>query len=355
MARRAPHTSSAPEVGQVAEDKIGIGIIGYGYWGPNLVRNFYETSTARVVSVSDLNDNRLAAVRSRYPTIKTATDYRDLLKDPSVDAILVATPVATHFPLALEALKAGKHVLVEKPIASTAAETSILIDEASKRELVLMVDHTFVYTSAVRKIDDLVKSGEMGDIYYYDSVRINLGLFQTDVNVIWDLAVHDLTIMDVVIPAKPLVVSATGISHVPGKPENIAYLTMYFDNNVIAHIHVNWLAPVKLRRTLISGSRRMIVYDDIEPSEKIKIYDRGITVSDTETMYKYLIGYRTGDMHSPQLEVSEALKVEAAHFVDCIRNKKRPISDGEAGLRVVRILEAATQSLKLKGHPVELP
>lgn len=338
-----------------SKDAVGIGIIGYGYWGPNLVRNFFETATARVIAVSDLSEQRLAAVRARYPTIRTTTDYRELLKDPTIDAILVATPVATHFPLANEALKAGKHVLVEKPIASTAEQTAVLIDEARKRDLTLMVDHTFVYTSAVRKIDELVKSGDVGDIYYYDSVRINLGLFQSDVNVLWDLAVHDLTIMDVVIPAKPLAVSATGISHVPQKPENIAYLTMYFDNNVIAHIHVNWLAPVKLRRTLISGSRRMIVYDDIEPSEKIKIYDRGITVSDTETMYKYLIGYRTGDMHSPQLEVSEALKVEAAHFVECIRSRKRPISDGESGLRVVRILEAASQSLKQRGAPVELP
>ena len=333
---------------------IGVGVIGYGYWGPNLVRNFAEVPGSRVVAVSDLRVERLAQVQARYPVVKTTTHYRDLITDPAIDAIVIATPVSTHFDLALQALQAGKHVLVEKPLAETSEQATRLIEEASRRSRVLMVDHTFVYTSAVRKIWELVASDGLGDIYYYDSVRVNLGLFQRDVNVIWDLAVHDLSIMDYVLPLQPCAVSATAMSHVPGGPEDVAYLTFFFDSNLIAHVHVNWLAPVKVRRTLIGASRKMIVYDDLEPSEKVKIYDKGITVNNGESMYQMLIGYRTGDMWAPQLDVTEALRTELLHFIRCIGEGEPPIVDGEAGLRVVRILEAATQSMAKRGWLVEL-
>ncbi len=258
---------------------IGIGVIGYGYWGPNLVRNFAEAPGARLVSVCDARAERLVEARRRYPFVQTTERYQELLTEPSVDAVAIATPVSTHFELAVEALRSDRHVLVEKPLASTSEQATELIDEAARRNRVLMVDHTFVYTGAVRKIRELVAQRALGDIYYYDSVRVNLGLFQHDVNVIWDLAVHDLSIMDFILPGEPVAVSATGISNIPGQPENVAYITLFFADNKIAHLHVNWLAPVKVRRTLIGGSERMIVYDDLEPSEKVKIYDKGVTLS----------------------------------------------------------------------------
>ena len=332
---------------------IGIGIVGYGYWGPNLLRNFSEVPDCKVVSVSDLQDGRLAKVRARYPSVKTTTSFGDLIADPQVDAVVIATPVCTHFDLAMQALRAGKHVLVEKPIATNSDQAQQLLDEADRRRLVLAVDHTFVYTGAVRKMRELVENGAIGDIYYYDSVRVNLGLFQHDVNVLWDLAVHDLSIMDYVLPMRPCAVSATGIGHVTGKPEDIAYLTLMFDAPMIAHMHVNWLAPVKVRRTLLGGSRRMIVFDDLEASEKIKVYDRGISVNPSqENVYQMLVGYRAGDMWAPQLGIAEALHTEAKHFLDCIENKKTPTTDGHAGLRVVRLLETATRSMAQQGAPV---
>ncbi|MEA5503138.1 Gfo/Idh/MocA family oxidoreductase [Halotia wernerae UHCC 0503] len=334
---------------------INIGVIGYGYWGPNLVRNFAEIPDVQVTKVSDFKPELLAKVQARYPSIQVTTDCQDIFTDPKIDAVVIATPVSTHFDLALAALQAGKHVLVEKPMTASSKQAKRLIEEAEKRQLVLMVDHTFVYTGAVRKMHDLIATNQLGDIYYYDSVRVNLGLFQHDVNVIWDLAVHDLSIMNYVLPSQPYAVSATGISHVPGEPENIAYLTCFFESNLIAHFHVNWLAPVKVRRTLIGGSQRMIVYDDLEPSEKVKIYDKGITVNgNSESMYEMLIGYRTGDMWSPKLDMTEALRTEGLHFIDCINQGKRPITDGEAGLQTVKILEAATQSIKQRGQLVEL-
>ncbi|MGJ5673037.1 MAG: Gfo/Idh/MocA family protein [Nostochopsis sp.] len=338
-------------------NNINIGIIGYGYWGPNLVRNFAEIPGTQVKTVSDFKLELLAKVQARYPKVDITTDCRDIFNDPKIDAVAIATPVSTHFDLALAALQAGKHVMVEKPITVSSEQALRLIEEAEKRNLVLMVDHTFVYTGAVRKMRDLVVTNAIGDIYYYDSVRVNLGLFQHDVNVIWDLAVHDLSIMNYVLPSQPYAVSATGISHVPGEPENIAYLTLFFESNLIAHIHVNWLAPVKVRRTLIGGSQRMIVYDDLEPSEKVKIYDKGITLNGNnspENVYQMLIGYRTGDMWSPHLDMTEALRTEGLHFINCIKTGDRPITDGQAGLQVVRILEAATQSMKQHGQLVEL-
>ncbi len=334
---------------------IRIGVIGYGYWGPNLVRNFSEARDCQVVAVADTRAERRALVQSRYPAVDTVADYRELLNDPNVDAVAIATPVSTHFPIALEALRAGKHVWVEKPLTTTSDEGLRLIEEADRRRLVLHVDHTFVYTGAVRKIHELVSSGSVGHVYYYDSVRVNLGLFQRDVNVMWDLAVHDLSIMDYVLPKQPRAVSVTGVGHVAGSPEDVAYLTLFFDDSTIAHIHVNWLAPVKVRRTLIGGSSKMIVYDDLEPSEKIKVYDKGLKLGEQgDARYQMLVGYRTGDMWAPQVEISEALLVEANHFADCINRTQRTRTDGDAGLRVVRILEAASQSLMGRGQVVEL-
>jgi predicted dehydrogenase len=334
---------------------IAFGVIGYGYWGPNLVRNLAEVPGARMVKVADLRPDRLALVRQRYPGVETTTDYTELVADPRVDAVAIATPVSTHFEFGLQALRAGKHVLIEKPLAATSEQALRLIEEAARRCRTLMVDHTFVYTGAVRRIQELIAGGMLGEINYYDSVRVNLGLFQHDVNVVWDLAVHDLAIMDYVLNTRPCAVTATGMSHVPGQPENIAYLTLFFETNMIAHVNVNWLAPLKIRRTLIGGSRRMVVYDDLEPSEKVKVYDKGITVaSEGESLYRLLVGYRTGDMWAPQLDLTEALRTQALHFIRCIEHAEPPITDGETGLRVVRILEAATRALRDRGRLVEL-
>ncbi len=335
---------------------INIGVIGYGYWGPNLVRNFQDLPGAKVKIVSDLNSDALTRVKTRYPSIEVTPDCQRIFADPDIDAVAIATPVSSHFPLALAALRAGKHVLVEKPITTTAAEAQRLIAEAQGRHRILMVDHTFVYTGAVRKMAELLRRHTLGHLYYYDAVRVNLGLFQHDVNVLWDLAVHDLSIMDYILPLKPYRVSATGMSHIGGRPENIAYLTLFFEHNFIAHLHVNWLAPVKVRRTLIGGAQKMILFDDLDPSEKIKVYDKGVTLyaNPPETRYDQLIGYRTGDMWAPKLEGTEALQTELAHFIDCIQTGNRPITDGEAGLRVVKILEAATHSLENQGRFVDL-
>ncbi len=338
------------------DSAIGVGVIGYGYWGPNLARNLAETPECDLIAIAELKVELANLARKRHPAALVSEKTRDLINHPKVDAVVIATPVLTHHALALEALRAGKHVLVTKPLAQTSEQCLELIAEAARRRLTLMVDHTFVYTGAVRKIKELISKGELGDIYYYDSVRVNLGLFQHDGNVIWDLAVHDLSIMDYVLPSKPRAVSATGMAHVPRGLENTAYLTLFFDGNIIAHVHSNWLSPVKVRRTLIAGSRRMIVYDDLEPSEKIKVYDKGITLNgDSESVYKMLVGYRTGDMWAPQIDIAEALRVEAKHFADCVANSRKPQTDGESALRTIRLLEAATQSMAAQGRPVEVP
>src|SRR6266542_4440210 len=332
---------------------IGIGVIGYGYWGPNLVRNFSEVPGSRVVAVCDSQSDRLSQVQERYPAIRTTADYRDLLNDTSIDAIVIATPVSTHFDLAMQALHAGKHIFLEKPMTASLEQGERLLEYAARLQRTIMVDHTFVFTGAVRKIKELVDTEQLGQLYYYDSVRVNLGIFQHDVNVLWDLAAHDLAIMDFVLGIQPSVVAATGIAHIPGQPKDVAYLTCIFSGNLIAHFHVNWLSPVKVRRTLIGGDRRMIVYDDLEPSEKVKIYNRGITLgggpAGPDGPYEMLVGYRTGDMWAPKVSLTEALAVEAQHFVECVARGLRPITDGRAGLRIVRILEAATLSLKQGG------
>ena len=334
---------------------IRVGVIGYGYWGPNLVRNFMGAQGSGVVAVCDLREERLSPLRKIYPTLRTLNNPIELIQDREVEAVVIATPVSSHFELAMAALRAGKHVLVEKPLASNSDQARKLIDEAGARKLVLMVDHTFVYTEAVRKIRELITSNALGQIYYYDAVRVNLGLFQHDVNVIWDLAIHDLSIMDYVLPSRPVAVSATGISHVPGQPENVAYITLFFPDTQIAHVHVNWLTPVKVRHTLIGGSEKMILYDDLEPSEKVKVYDKGITVTPgPEAVYQMLVNYRSGDMWAPRLDNTEALHAEALHFIDCVENSRQPETDGQAGLRMVSIMEAAERSLRGRGELVEI-
>ncbi len=334
---------------------IKIGVIGYGYWGPNLVRNFMEARGSTVVAVCDLRPERLVQLQVRYPSIRMCSNSQELFDDSSIDAIAVATPVSSHFSLAMAALGAGKHVLVEKPLAANSEQALELIAEAACRKRVLMVDHTFVYTGAVRKIRELITIGALGDIYYYDAVRVNLGLFQHDVNVIWDLAIHDLSIMDFVLPSRAVAVSATGISNLPGQPENVAYITLFFANPQIAHVHVNWLTPVKVRHTLIGGSEKMILYDDLEPSEKVKVYDKGVTVSQSpEAVYEMLVSYRSGDMWAPRLDATEALHTEALHFIDCIKNNTQPETDGQTGLRLLRIVEAAERSLRARGELVEI-
>jgi|SRR5882724_3899777 len=331
-----------------------VGVIGCGYWGPNLLRNFAENEAAELRWICDADEARLAAMRRRYPAAQTSTDYQKLLDDPSLDAIAVVTPVATHFQIARAGLVAGKHLLVEKPLTATAAEAEELNDLAARNQRTLMVDHTFVYTGAVRKMKEIVASGELGDLLYFDSVRINLGLFQKDINVLWDLAPHDLSIMDYLIDRQPDGLSAIGSCHIEPGIENIAYLMMHFPGDFIAHFHFNWLAPVKIRRTMIAGSSKMILYDDIEPTEKVRIYDKGVTTNrvgaDREADYQTLVSYRTGDVWAPKLDSTEALRHVVTEFLDSIRKGRPPLTDGQAGLRVVRLLEAAQQSIKAGGQ-----
>jgi predicted dehydrogenase len=332
---------------------INIGIIGYGYWGPNLVRNFMEVPDVRVAAVADLDKAKLALVERRYPTVKTSTNLHDLLTDTAIDAIAIATPVSTHFELGMATLRAGKHLWLEKPLAETSFQAHKLIDEASRRQRVLMVDHTFIYTSAVRKMGEIIKSGDLGRVYYYDSTRVNLGLFQRDVSVISDLAVHDFSILDYLMGEHPAAISAGGINHFPGTPENLAHVTLFYDSGTIAHANVSWLAPVKVRQILIGGSKKMIIYDDLEPSEKIKVYDKGVSLTDDpKQIHEMRVGYRTGDMWSPRLEVTEALRVATDHFVDCIEHGKTPETNGRHGLRVVELIEAATSSMRGRGETV---
>ena len=335
---------------------ITFGVIGFGYWGPNLVRNFTIPGRSQVAVIADRDAAKLARAAERFPGTATTLDVEDIWSNPTIDAVAIATPVRSHFELAEAALKAGKHVLVEKPMTETVEQGEHLVDLAAAQKKILMVDHTFIYTPAVQRIRQLVRSGEIGQVYYYDSLRVNLGLFQHDVNVVWDLAVHDLAILDYVLDARPLAVSAVGVSHVPGACENVAYVSLFMPGDAVAHINVNWLAPVKVRQTLIAGSKKMIVFDDLEPSEKLKVYDRGVTLNDDpESLYRTLVSYRTGDMWAPNLPVTEALHTEALHFLACIEGRETPITGGDMGLRIVRVLELATQSMKQRGTPIPFP
>ena len=333
---------------------VRVALIGCGYWGPNLIRNFNEVENATMVACSDLSSERLSRMQKRYPGICCTQDYEDLLRDPNIDAVVVATPVSTHYPIARQVLESGKHVMIEKPIAGSSEQALDLIERAERNKRVLMVDHTFIYTSAVRKIRDLIDSGEIGDILYFDSVRVNLGLFQRDINVIWDLAPHDLSIMDFLLRSNPVAMTAVGASHTGNNLANIAYLTLTFPNNLLAHFHVNWLAPVKLRKTLIGGTKKMVVYDDGEATDKVRVYDKGLIINgNPEKQYEALINYRIGDVVIPKLEATEALRYAAQEFVSSIVENRKPLTDGTAGYRVVRLLEAAQKSLELGGLPVE--
>lgn len=333
---------------------INVAVIGYGYWGPNLVRNLQEMKDATVVVCCDKSPERLAQVKAKYPSIETVTDYDEVLRNPAVDAVVISTPVATHYPFARKALEHGKHVLVEKPVTSSVAEAEKLVELAEKRKLTFMVDHTFIYTGAVRKMKELIDSGEIGDLYYFDSVRINLGLIQRDVNVLWDLAPHDIAILEHLVREKPVSVCATGACHVGNGLENVAYLTVYFNNGLIAHFHNNWLSPVKIRTMLVGGSKKTIHYDDMEVSEKIKIYDRGVDVTTSEGKHDALISYRLGDMWAPRLDQTEALRKMVAEFTDCVQTGRTSLTDGVSGLNVVKILEASEMSIKHRGKEIKL-
>ena len=333
---------------------INIGVIGYGYWGPNIVRNFNGLDGSKVVAVSDLNEGSLKKVKKVYPDLKVTTKCDELICAPDVDVIAIVTPVFTHFELAQKALRMGKHILVEKPFTYTTAQAEELIELAEKKNLKIGVDHTFLYTGAVRKIKQLIDDGILGELCYFDSMRINLGLFQHDVNVVWDLAPHDLAIMDYLIKEKPTAVVATGEAHFDRGLEDISYITVYFPNKIIAHVNVNWLSPVKVRTTLIGGLKKMLVWNDLDPDEKIKIYDKGVDVKTKNGVYELLVSYRSGDMWAPKVNQAEALKLLAESFIECICNGGKLINDGSAGLRVVKMLEAASKSLKKKGEIVYL-
>jgi predicted dehydrogenase len=330
---------------------IRIGIIGYGYWGPRIARNFQGLTGCELSLICDQSEQALRRARQAHPGVAVTRDAAEVLFSPHIDAAAVITPVWTHHGIAKTALENGKHVFVEKPFTSTAAQAEELIEIAARKKLCVMVDHTFLFTGAVKKIRELIDSGTLGDLYYYDSTRVNLGLFQHDVNVLWDLAPHDLSIMDHLIPAKPDVVVATGQKHLNGH-EDVAYLTVYFENSVIAHINVNWLSPVKVRTTLLGGEKKMLVWNDLEADEKVKVYDKGVSITNGEGVYNLLVSYRSGDMWSPKLEQTEALNMEAKYFIRCIDQGETPFNDGTAGLRVVKLLEAAEQSLRARGKAV---
>lgn len=335
---------------------VRVGVIGCGYWGPNLIRNFMACPATELAWACDLDEENLKKKLYPYPTVKITTRAGDLLDNPRIDAVAIATPVATHYPLARAALESGKHVLVEKPLAATVAQGEELVALARARNLRLMCDHTFCYTGAVRKIKELIDGDVLGEILYYDSIRINLGLFQHDVNVIWDLATHDLAIIDYLLPDKPLLVSAHGVSHAGNGIESIAYVTLTYPGSRIAHIHVNWLSPVKIRKTLIGGRKKMLEWNDLVPAEKLKIYDKGIEVAenDADRKSRLMVSYRSGDIHSPRVENTEALALVVQEFADAVTGQRDPLTDGVAALRVLRILEAAERSIKADGANVRL-
>ena len=329
---------------------IRVGVIGYGYWGPNIVRNFHSHAGSEVSLICDMNPQAGDRLRKAHPSIPFTTDPNEVLKSSQIDAVAVVTPVWTHYELAKAALENGKHIFVEKPFTCNSLQAEELIELAERKNLRIMVDHTFLFTGAVKKIAQLIDEGSLGDLYYYDSLRVNLGLFQHDVNVIWDLAPHDLSIMDHLIKEKPEAVVATGEMHLNGV-EDVAFITVYFPKRIIAHVNVNWLSPVKVRTTLIGGEKKMLVWNDLEADEKIKVYDRGVSMAaNPANLHQLLVSYRSGDMWAPQVEQIEALQVETSYFLKCIEENRQPFNDGLAGLRVVRILEAAERSVRRRGE-----
>jgi predicted dehydrogenase len=328
---------------------VRIGVIGYGYWGPNIVRNFHNTNNAVVASVCDINPKALERVQRSYPSVTTTTDPMDVITSPHIDAVAIVTPISHHFPLAKKALENGKHIFVEKPFTATSFQAEELIELAERKNLRIMVDHTFLFSGAVRKIRELIDNDVLGTLYYYDSTRVNLGMFQHDANVVWDLAPHDLSIMDHLIEGEPQAIVATGEKHVNGV-ENVAFITIYFSNKVIAHLNVNWLSPVKVRTTLIGGEKKMLVWNDLEADEKVKIYDKGVERHNGNgNAYDLRVSYRAGDLWVPRVEQAEALKHETQYFVDCVLGNVTPFNDGKAGLRVVQMLEAIDTSMAKTG------
>ena len=333
---------------------IKVGMVGCGYWGPNLIRNFAACPDTQLLWACDIDPNRIKKALGSYPAVKSTMDFNDILKDSQVDAVAIATPVHTHYPLAKACLESGKHVLLEKPLALSVSEGEKLIELSHKKGLQLMCDHTFCYTGAVRKMKEILDSGVLGELLYFDSIRINLGLFQQDINVIWDLAPHDLSILDFLINDRPVSVSAHGVCHAGNEIENIAYVILRYANSFIAHFHLNWLSPVKIRKTIIGGSEKMMVWNDLEQDEKIKIYNKGITVKKNEETERnrLLVSYRTGDMYAPQFDDTEALFSMVKEFAACIDENRPALTDGEAGLRALRILEATQRSIRAGGANV---
>jgi predicted dehydrogenase len=330
---------------------IRFGVIGYGYWGPNIVRNLRALEGCQVVGICDRAPAARTRIQAAHPGVPIYSDPNELAKSPDVDAVAVITPVWSHYELTKVALENGKHVFVEKPFTSDAGQAEELINLAEQKNLQIMVDHTFLFTGAVRKIRKLLKEGALGKLYYYDSTRVNLGLFQHDCNVIWDLAPHDLSIMNHLLHKDAEAISATGQAHLNGH-EDIAFITAYFPDKMIAHVNVNWISPVKVRTTLIGGEKKMLVWNDLEADEKLKIYDKGVDVKSQEGVYHLLVSYRSGDMWAPQVEQVEALRLELEYFVECIKKGEKPFNDGCAGWKVVRMLEAASKSLAKRGELV---
>lgn len=338
----------------MAKEIIHIGIIGYGYWGQNIVRNFFNAAHCKVGKVADQREDCRELFAKHYPSIEICASAEEVIKDKAIDAIVIATPVSTHYDLAKKALQEGKHVLVEKPMTSSVTEAKELMELAGQKRLTLMVDHTFLYTGAVQKIKQLIDDKVIGKARYFDSTRINLGLFQPDINVLWDLAAHDLSILVYLMEEEPVSVHATGISHTRNGIENIAYMTLHYNADFIAHFHCSWTSPVKIRQTLIGGDEKMIIYNDLEPTEKVRIYDTGYNFKNEEDKKQMLVDYRTGDVSIPKISGREALSGVAADFIASIMNGKEPLANAASGLRVVQILEASQQSIKNKGREVQI-
>jgi len=333
---------------------IRVGVIGYGYWGPRIARNFSGGNGCQLAAICDKSPDSLRRAKQAFPGVNVTSDLKEVIGSTEIDAVAVITPVWTHFELAKAALENGKHVFVEKPFTSNVAQAEQLIELAERKNRIIMVDHTFLFTGAVRKIRELIDEGALGKLYYYDSTRVNLGLFQHDVNVLWDLAPHDLSIMDYLIQRDPDTVIATGQNHLNGL-EDVAYMTIYFDDSIIAHINVNWLSPVKVRTTLLGGEKKMVVWNDLEADEKVKLYDKGVNITNGQQgVYDLLVSYRSGDMWAPKIEQTEALSGEARYFADCVEKNQKPFNDGVAGLRVVKLLEAADKSLKERGKAIQV-
>jgi len=333
---------------------LNLGVIGYGYWGPNVARNINHCRGAKLVSICDLDEGRLKRAKSAFPFVKVYSDSKEMMGADDLQAVAIVTPVFAHYELAKAALKNGKHIFVEKPFTSNTRQAEELINLAHKNGLIIMVDHTFLFTGAVRKIKEVIDSKELGSLFFYDSVRVNLGLFQHDVNVVWDLAPHDFSIMNYLINKNPTAISALGTEHFGRGMEDVAFIAAHFDNGFIGHFHCNWLSPVKIRRTLISGDKKMLVWDDLASDEKIKIYDRGVEFKNENGIHNLLVSYRSGDMHAPKISNLEALQLEVEYFLECAEKHIEPFNNGEAGLQVVRMLEAADKSLKNGGEKVKL-